>query len=329
MKVFFNSLDVGDVTLISNTFINEHMVRANGEYVKVYLYLSCHAKEELNVDMMAEILCLTYKDVIRAVDYWKKAGVIKVEDFKSVNSSPAEPDTALKQRLEEEWHDKSKIDLIRLENNEEFATLIYCAQKYLAKPFSSTDTISMAYMYDVLKMSSELIIYLIEICVQNKKTSMRYIETIALKWKSKGIDSVEKAKNEGAYFGRDVYMIMKAFGLNGRNPGRAEQEYIDKWRNEWRFSTDVILQACDKTIAAIQTPSFKYTDSILSGWLKEGVRKIEDIKNLDEIFIERSKKASKAGQYRAVSNKFNNFEQRDDDLDGAMLDRLNFRLSQS
>lgn len=31
MKVFFNSLDVGDVTLISNTFINEHMVRANGE----------------------------------------------------------------------------------------------------------------------------------------------------------------------------------------------------------------------------------------------------------------------------------------------------------
>ena len=149
------------------------------------------------------------------------------------------------------------------------------------------------------------------------------------KWKSRGIDSVEKAKNEGAYFGRDVYMIMKAFGLNGRNPGRAEQEYIDKWRNEWRFSTDVILQACDKTIAAIQTPSFKYTDSILSGWLKEGVRKIEDIKNLDEIFIERSKKASKAGQYRAVSNKFNNFEQRDDDLDGAMLDRLNFRLSQS
>ncbi|EHI55577.1 hypothetical protein HMPREF9333_01292 [Johnsonella ignava ATCC 51276] len=382
MKIFFNSLDVGDVTLISNTFINKYMVKANGEYIKVYLYLSCHAKEELNIDAMAEVLCLTFKDIIRAVDYWKKEGLIRVYEDTCNNCGMYLPDNESEAESKNIEHDikeirgiknavslskndvigydydmadnnisdndisegvisgsdiseipdKSKVNLIDLENDKDFATLIYCAQKYLAKPFSSADTLSMAYMYDVLNMSSELITYLIEICVQNRKTSMRYIETVALNWKSKGIDSIEKAKSENIAFNRSINLIMKSFGIKGRALGRIEQEYVDKWFNEWKFTADKIVAACDKTMELIQTPSFKYADKILSGWLHEEAGYSDDTESSHDIYAVKKAKSLKPVKYKnwtCAKTGFNNFEQRNDDLDSAVLDRLNLKLNRN
>jgi len=61
-------------TIVDNEFIDRYMAAANGEYVKVYLYLLRHGQEPLNVSNIADALNHTEADVKRALAYWEEAG---------------------------------------------------------------------------------------------------------------------------------------------------------------------------------------------------------------------------------------------------------------
>ncbi|SDB28230.1 DnaD and phage-associated domain-containing protein [Pseudobutyrivibrio sp. YE44] len=69
-------------TCVSNTFIDDFMKDANGEYVKVYLYLlRCLNKDgyEFSISQLADCLDHTEKDVMRAFTYWEKVGLLRLE----------------------------------------------------------------------------------------------------------------------------------------------------------------------------------------------------------------------------------------------------------
>lgn len=69
------------VTSIHNTFIEKYMLHANGSYVKVYLYLSkCiqAGEEDLSISSLADQMENTEKDVIRALNYWEKQGLMRL-----------------------------------------------------------------------------------------------------------------------------------------------------------------------------------------------------------------------------------------------------------
>ena len=93
--------------------------------------------------------------------------------------------------------DKSEVNIARLKDDEEFASLLYVVQRYLSRIFSQTDSETIAYLYDVLKMPAELIEYLAELCAERGKTSLRYLESIALDWHTRGIRTAAQAKAEG------------------------------------------------------------------------------------------------------------------------------------
>ena len=69
-------------TSISNIFLDEYMPGANGEYVKVYLYLLRSlgdSTRELSVIGLADVLDCTESDILRAFKYWEKQGLLKLE----------------------------------------------------------------------------------------------------------------------------------------------------------------------------------------------------------------------------------------------------------
>ena len=74
-----------------------------------------------------------------------------------------------------------------MSGDEEFSQLLYIAQKYLNKVFTPRDCQVFAYLYDTLKLSTELLEYLVEYCAQNGHFSLRYLEKVALNWHSRGI----------------------------------------------------------------------------------------------------------------------------------------------
>ena len=221
-----------------------------------------------------------------------------------------------------------------LAGDEDFSQLLYIAQKYMNKVFTQRECEVFAYLYDGLHMTAELLEYVVEYCVQGGHTSIRYIETVAINWHESGLKTVEDAKAYASSFTRDSFAVLKACGLNDRKPGDAEREMIDRWFKTYGFTRELVLEACNRTLTATHTPSFKYADKILSGWKKAGVCSLEDVKRLDEQHAGRTKgKGSGNGagtqEYRGggngrgrSTNQFQNFPQREIDYDALVLQQL-------
>ena len=74
MKIYTDTPE--GVTVVKNTFIDQYMPQANGEFVKVYLYLlrCANTGRELSLSSIADVLEHTENDIRRALLYWGKAG---------------------------------------------------------------------------------------------------------------------------------------------------------------------------------------------------------------------------------------------------------------
>lgn len=313
--VITNKLKI-NVTMVSNEFIDKYMPIASGEYVKVYLYLLRHESDDIQISDIADALNYTEADVNRALSYWNKQGALNL-DSPGIKRDPDVQTAIAAQEKTTRRKPVSSDQLEHLSDDEEFKQLIYIVQKYLNKVFNQRECEVFAYLYGALHMSVDLLEYLVEYCVQGGHTSLRYIETVALNWHEKGIKTADMARNHAESFSKDIFLVMKTFGLSDRKPGTTEKEYIETWFRTYGFTKEIVLEACNRTMETIHNPSFRYTDKILSDWKKQGVRTLADVENLDKKY--QGRKASKTPSQKAASNQFHNFDQRKTDYDAMIL----------
>lgn len=331
-----------EVTAVSNTFIDTYMAAANGEYVKVFLYLLRHAQEELTIPKIADALNHTESDVKRALSYWEDAGLLLWEDTEplsreeepSMQTPSAQSLTmqgesdpgVLRQGRQETAPPQQEQSvtvpdagdsyerLSRLSGDKEFSDLLYAVQQLLGKTFNNTECERFAYFYDVLEMSADLLEYLVEYCAENNHRSIHYIEKVALNWYQMEIRSREEAKSYLAQYSPYMSAILKTFGFSGRTLAPVEQEYVKRWFKEYGFDIELVKEACSRTIKATGSASFPYADKILSGWKKAGVRSLKDVEELDK-----KRQISRPGgtdrtrepiKKSTGTNRFKNFEER-------------------
>lgn len=335
-----------NATVLDNEFIDHYMVRANGEYVKVYLLLLRHMNQSsgyLSVSELADLLECTEKDILRALRYWKSEGLLDYLD--DTPDDPSPKSTAPSPAASSGLHDvqsgymtssipaDSVSDSAALasttniqqyrsrKERAEFKELLFVAEQYLGKTLSATDIDQITYFYDTLNMSAELIEYLIEYCVENGHKSMHYINKVALSWHEENITTVNLAKTSSFLYNKNCYCVLNAYGIKGRGPAASEIAYIRKWSEEYGFALEVILEACDRTMNSIHQPSFDYTDSILKRWKDKNVRQLKDIDAVDADYRkekERAKERKRQQQAQkpvsSQNNKFNNFDGRSYDM---------------
>ena len=310
------------VTVLENEFIDRYMPKANGEYVKVYLMLLRHLDESASLpapSRLADLLECTEKDILRAFKYWEGQGLLEYKEEAPDRSlqaevSPSEASLTVAPVL---GTDKS-VNTRKHGNRKEFKELLFVAEQYLGKTLSATDINAITYFYETLQMSADLIEYLIEYCVENGHKSIHYIQKVALSWHSQDIRTVEQAKTNSVLYNKNCYSILNAYGIKGRAPAASEIAYIRKWHEEYAFSLEIILEACDRTMNMIHQPNFEYTDSILKNCYIKNVHTLEDVSVLDAAFTRA--KADKVRQQTTQPskpsgrNKFNNFENRSYDM---------------
>ena len=220
------------------------------------------------------------------------------------------------------WYEESWA-----EANDNFSMLLFVIEQYMGRPLSTKETNSIVYFYDGLKLSTDLIEYLFEYCVEHNKKSINYIEKVALSWASKNIHTIAEAKEETSNHTDYVYQIMKAFGLSNREPAQHEKAMIAKWADTYCFDTDMIIEACNRTIKAIHQPSFEYADTILANWKNSNVSSLEDVKKADAAYAAGNNiKPKQTASSKPANNRFNNFQQRDkksDDWYNSLLSNNN------
>lgn len=313
-----------NATVVANDFIDRYMAAANGEYVKVYLYILRHEQEQLDVSRIADALNHTESDVKRALIYWEKLGALKTgareqeaQEKRLPGMGTAEPAPSAETAASRPVYSQEQVN--RLAGDEDFTQLLYIAQKYMNKAFTPRECEVFAYLYDGLHMTAELLEYLVEYCVQGGHTSIRYIETVALSWHEKGLKTVEEAKAYSSCFTKDSFAVMRAFGLTDRKPGNAEKELIERWFGAYGFARELVLEACNRTLEATHSPSFRYADKILSEWKKAGVKSLQDVAMLDQ---KRQGRQNAARSGAKKTNQFHNFEQRNTNYDSMMIDQV-------
>lgn len=214
--------------------------------------------------------------------------------------------------------------------NPDISELFFIIETYLKHTLSSSDTNMVLYWLDELHFSTDLVEYLVEYCITKGHSSLRYMNKVALGWADAGIKTIDQAKDDAAAHSQIYYSVMKALGITGRNLVDSEVSLINKWVGEYGFDIELVKAACSKTISAIQKPSFEYTDSILANWRKKDVHTLKDVEVLDANFA-KANKASATGSSQGTNaangsskpksnnpgskNKFNNFNQRNNDYD--------------
>lgn len=335
----------GNTTIVENDFIDHYMAKANGEYVKVYLLILRHLNGNnggLSIAGLADCLECTEKDVLRAFKYWSKVGLLKIDQDEAGNicglsignadSTPealTAPITLKPVELEPTKIPYTSPELVTrpakksAASQDELRQLYFITEQYMGKPLTVNELKKLNYFYDTLNFSTDLIEYLIEYCVENGHRNFRYIESVALGWSDAGIQSVEEAKANCSLYNKNYYAVLNAFGIKGRCPAPAEMSFMKKWLDEYGFSLDVVLEACNRTIANTHKPDFKYTDSILSNWIANEVHSLSDVSRLDMEY-QQAKESKKRGVAKPVNtNRFNNFEGRSYDMNSLEQQLLN------
>ena len=342
MGIGFKSRLAVGATPVPDVFIDTYMAGASGEYVKVYLYLLRHQQEEVSIGQIADALNHTEADVQRALAYWQRAGVLGTEvgeetqrSFQEMPGQQISPVSASTESLagagsfapsaKTAAREAAACDMSRLTSDESFKQLIYIAQQYLNKLLTPTDCQILGNLYSNLGFSGELLEYLIEYCVQNHHTSLRYMEKVALGWHKRGIKDVEQAKASGRGYTKGSFAVMRAMGLSDRSPAEVESEFIEKWFWEYGFTRELIVEACSRTIRQIHKPSFDYADKILRDWKNAGVKSFRDVSELDKKRKEEGgakRRQASAGSSRS-SNRFHNLEEHGYDYDEMVWSMIN------
>ena len=319
----------GNTTIVENDFIDHHMAKANGEYVKVYLLLLRHLHantDTISIAKLADLLDCTEKDVLRAFKHWSKAGLLNIDYDEAGNicglslGNEVVSSTSSVAKSEEKKAPKSSAK----ENQNELRQLYFVAEQYIGKPLSATEIKKINYFFDSLNFSIDLIEFLIEYCVENGHRSFNYIESVALSWSDAGVQTVEEAKMNAFSYSKNCFSILNAFGIKGRGPAPAEMAFIKKWTDEQGFPLELILEACNRTINNTHKPDFKYTDTILSNWFANKVYTLNDVARMDEAYQkEKTTKKRSVTKPAMPSNRFSNFEGRSYDMNSLEQQLLN------
>ncbi|MBR6328697.1 MAG: DnaD domain protein [Lachnospiraceae bacterium] len=329
--------------LVSCEFIDKYISEMNEAQVKIYLYLLRCTGDNIPVTVtsIADKFNYMEADITRALLYLDKTGLLSVEyDDKGnvvsicVNDcdvspvpAPALPSgrtvaplrTDAPASVSPTRHFYPVDTLEQFKERADVKRLMYMTQLLLKRTLSATDTYTLLYIYDSLHFPIDLIEYLVDYCVNCGGTTMDYIESVALSWAGAGITTVQQARltaGSGRYH-KECYTVLKALGITGRSVVPDDSAYLARWIDRYGMDLDTIVEACRRTISQINKPSFQYVDSILKGWHEAGIHHKDDIKAADDAFKAAKKNRPAPSQTRssAAPNRFNNFNQRNTDLD--------------
>ena len=231
MEIQFQEGIQAEITCVPNAFIDEYVAEANGDYVKVYLYLLRHQKENLKGKEIGEALCLTDQDVKRAILFWEKKGVLKEGTARALERELQSEEAALlseeklsqKERMSRmegtSFFDEQKQEMYgkkREIDEEEFGGILFVA-KHLMPVVTPSHVQLFEYMYQSLEMDAELIEFFLDYCCSLQKTNCRYMQKVAVDWHELGIRDVRAAREHVKNF--DMAKGMKSGRGEGKSGG--------------------------------------------------------------------------------------------------------------
>ena len=299
-----------DFVGVPSDFIERIMPKANGSFVKVYLYALNAAVHGRSVSCqdIANALELLESDVMKAFEYLEENGCLKMNgESCSFGEMPETVQTAENEKTEdipeEDSSGKKAAESVKalMTENETLSEVCQIAQQTLEKTLSDRDLETLYWIYDELGFSPEVILMLLEYCVSREKRSMKYIEKVAISWHENGIttiDAAEKYMNEkneknGYYKG-----LRKLLGIEDRSLSKTEETFINEWRDNYSMSEEMVALAYEYCIIQTGRLSFPYMNSIIKSWFDNNIFTVPDAERDHEDFKKKGKAENDLDVYK-------------------------------
>ena len=260
-------------TSIPDVFFTEYLSQANGDFVKVYLYLYFLSKynKDVKINDLSKKLELPLKIIQDAVKYWEEAGLLirKNQGFIVANLQEIELNKVYKPRISMSAQDVKKV----------------AENKYRAK---AIDTINNEFFQGVMSPSwysdidlwfkkygfdEEVMIALFRYCFNKSALHRSYISTVAEAWNK---NKIKTFSDLDLYYQKEEKLksignsIRKKMRIS-RNLSVYEEAYIEKWNLTYGYGLDIIDIALKKTTSKFN-PSFEYLDKLISDWHERGLK---------------------------------------------------------
>lgn len=309
---------------ISYEFAEKYLRYANPVHTQVFLYIKYLYSRDGQIPSVEELaaeLDIAENRVKFALGFWVSEGELiqtddNTYDFPKPNkiSEKASAKPKRKSRRSSFSRPSYKSDEIdkAAEKNQTLASMFYQAESILGDLLSGSEIELLYSFYDWLGLPCEVIVMLLDYAAKHGKTGKRYLETVAIDWADKGIDTFEKAEEyikQLEELETAEYQIRSVLGIYDRALTQTEKKYIKNW-SELGINPKLVSLAYDRTVNNTGKLSYSYMNKILVSWHDEGITDEIGVKRSEEIFGLKNGNKNKDGNKSNVkSNKFNNYTQ--------------------
>ncbi len=295
---------------ISFDFIDKYVRFTKPEYIQVYLYIKYSLKKQGEIPSAEEIskaLDISQGKAEFILEYWSGRGEI-FDDTEEASAKPSDAQKMKRLKGTKPSYSQAEINAVATANKM-ISGLFYQAETVLNKVLTASDMEMLFSFHDWLGLPPEVIMMLLSYAAKRGKTTKRYLETIAIDWADKGIDTFDAAEEyvtelEAADSAeREVCGIL---GIYNRALTATEKKYIKLWVRDMQIPKELISLSYDRTVSATGKLSYSYMNKILENWQQKGCQTIEDVEAADEEFYREAQKT--IPQKQGKKSGFNNYE---------------------
>ncbi|MBQ2833933.1 MAG: DnaD domain protein, partial [Clostridia bacterium] len=224
-----------DATPVENMFIAEYMLRAPGEFVKVYLYglMHCyHPNARMSLASMARDLDVPLEDVERAMRYWEREGLVRRTGDNPVRYTYINLKQLTLTRAEkpgEQLYNRHFMDEVR--------------RALDAQTLGDQDFETILDWIEVYELTEEVVIMLLQSEKRRSRTgrvSVKIADGVAREWAQGGVRTVEDAEKMLILSGereRELRRLLARLGMK-HAPSEDEKALYKKWIDEWGFTPE-------------------------------------------------------------------------------------------
>lgn len=305
----------GSVFAVPTSVVDKGLKLAGEAQLKVLLYLLRHSGDSLTDELVAEALSIHPEDVADAIEYWAGKGLlvctggtvtmpaaVSTDNTAEYAPQTVKADTAGKQEKPRPVSRPTKPEpryvAKRLKADQNLVFLMDEAQRILGKVLSNADTSTLLMLHDTDGLPIEIILMLLEHCVQIDKGNMRYIERVGIQWGSEGITTINLAEEKIKQYSEATSawgVICAVFGIHlSGTPSKKQLEYSDLWVNEWKFSEQMLRMAYERCVDSKGNINLSYINGILKRWNEKGLKKPEDVIRADSATVKKGKTSEKS-----------------------------------
>lgn len=294
-------------TTLPDIFFTEYLPEANGDYIKIYLYILFLSKydKDIKVNDLCKKLGLTLKVIQDGMKYWEEQGVLirKNTGYLITNLQEKELHQLYKPTvaLSAEQIQKST------ESQKRAKTIEYINNRYFSGLMPTTWYPDIELWFQKFKFEDEVMIALFEYCFNKSALHKNYVQAVADAWAKNHIQSfndLDKYYEKQEKLTKLANLVSKKLGLS-RQLSQYEYAYLEKWFVDFDYSFDIIEIALKRTTSKVN-PSFDYLDKLLSDWHDRGFTSSEQVNK----FLADMKQKNKDIKQLEKKTSFQKYEQR-------------------